>query len=85
MAASYLFPRHAGAPWCAEIMRITRLLDAPAIWAGKYTVKRVNGRSVRVNETEPSPTGARVLKQNEIARWPNSVGIEPPDVTCNYK
>jgi hypothetical protein len=72
-------PAHAGQPWCDEIMRISQLLGRN-IWAGKYIVKRVNGKSVRANELPPESTEARILDQAEIARWPYTVGIEPPDL-----
>jgi hypothetical protein len=32
--------RHAGAPWCREIMRLTKQITGKEVWAGKYTVKQ---------------------------------------------
>jgi hypothetical protein len=75
---------HAGQPWCDEIMRISRLFGLD-VWAGAYTVARVNGKLMRVNRAPASPNGAQVLQQKEIARWPHTVGIVPPDVTSNWK
>jgi hypothetical protein len=66
--------RHAGEPWCREIMRISMHFDRK-IWAGKYTVR--NGQ--RVNTAPPLATNARILNQREIASWPHSINIEPPD------
>jgi hypothetical protein len=78
-------PQHAGAPWCREIMRISRQLGRN-VWAGKYTVRRVNGKSVRINLAQPSPDGALALNQKQISRWPRSIGLDPPDIpTHNYK
>jgi hypothetical protein len=73
--------RHAGTPWCAEIVRISSLLGR-RIWAGRYGVVRVAGKCVRANQ--PSPDGLPSLKQKEIATWPHSIGLEPPD-TYNCK
>lgn len=75
--------QHACEPWCAEIMRISRCLGVN-IWAGKYTVKKVNGKSVRANQERPASMNGRALNQKQISQWPHSIGIAPPD-TSNYK
>jgi hypothetical protein len=75
---------HAGTPWCEEIMRISRQLGRE-ISAGKYMVKKIDGKSRHVNQGPSEPSGARVLKQKEIARWPHSIGLEPPEGTYSYK
>lgn len=78
-------PAHAGEPWCSEIMRISKLLGAN-IWAGRYTVKKMNGKSVRANEEPPaSLKGLQALNQKQIARWPHSIGIAPPEGTYSWK
>jgi hypothetical protein len=74
------YPGHDGEPWCTEIMRISRLFFRKHIWAGKYTVGKRNGRSVRMNKPNPDEGSKAVaLNQEEISQWPHSVGIEPPD------
>jgi hypothetical protein len=75
-------PKHDGNPWCSEIMRISLYFDR-SIWAGKYTVVKVEGKSVRANMPRPKGNRARILDQDEISRWPHSIDIEPPD-TSNY-
>jgi len=67
-------PKHAGAPWCREIMRISRLLGH-TIHAGAYAVQRQGKRVVRVNRA--GPHGEPSLPQREIATWPDKV-IPPP-------
>jgi hypothetical protein len=76
-------PKHDGNPWCSEIMRISHYFDRN-IWAGKYTVIKVEGKSVRANMPRPKGNRARILDQDEISKWPHSIDIEPPD-TSNYK
>jgi hypothetical protein len=71
--------RHAGEPWCRELMRLHKQITGEEVWAGKYTVRKVRtaggGRgSVRGNLPHPD-TGAPSLIQAQIARWPHSVGI----------
>ena len=77
-------PAHAGTLWCQEIMRISRQLGTE-IWAGKYMVKKIDGKSTRVNEAPSESTGARILRQKEIAGWPQSIGLQPPEGTYSYK
>lgn len=73
---------HAGSPWCGEIMRVSRLLGRD-IWAGKYMVKKVNGKSVRANQEPASPNDAPMLNQKQISQWPHSIGLVPPDGTSS--
>ena len=71
---------HDGESWCAEIMRISRVFFGKNIWAGKYTVGKRNGRSVRMNKPNPDKASKAVaLNQDQISRWPHSIGLEPPD------
>jgi hypothetical protein len=67
-------PKHAGAPWCREIMRLTKQITGKNIWAGPYTVRKVREgdgrRSMRVNLAEPG-TGRPSIEQKIIARWPH--------------
>jgi len=76
---------HIG-PWCEEIMRLSKMLGRD-IWAGAYTVGKVNGRSVRMNKRNPDASSkAYALDQMQIAMWPHlryskkpdAVDIEPP-------
>lgn len=72
-------PRHNGQPWRDEIMRISRDHFGREIRANgpKVTKERLpdtaSRRSVKVYESGS-------LIQGEIARWPHSVGIIPPDL-----
>jgi hypothetical protein len=70
-------PKHAGEPWCREIMRLHRQITGKEIWAGKYTVTKERGsrRSLRGNLPHPE-TGAPSIPQAEIARWPHDSGID---------
>ena len=72
-------PRHAGQEWCDEIMRLTRLLGGK-IWAGKYTVLREGKLTRRGNKPPPPNFTGRCLTQLEIAGWPHSIGICPPEI-----
>jgi hypothetical protein len=72
--------RHAGEPWCREIMRLHRMITGSPIWAARTTVVKVRtadgGRaSRRINPPHPD-TGEPSLTQAEIARWPYSVGLD---------
>jgi hypothetical protein len=70
--------KHAGEPWCREVMRLHKQITGKEIWAGKYTVmkKRVGGRRVSVRVNLPRPgTGEPSIPQAEIARWPHGSGI----------
>jgi hypothetical protein len=73
------YPSHDGEPWRRAIMRLHRDITRKELWAGKSTVtkKRTeNGRkSVRFNLPHPE-TGEPSITQEQIARWPNSVGID---------
>jgi hypothetical protein len=71
-------PKHAGEPWCSEIMRLSTILGKN-IWAGKYTVKKVEGKSVRANTARPADSSGQILNQVEIGTWPQTLGIDPPD------
>jgi hypothetical protein len=80
LAQDGLDTKHAGEPWCTEIMRLSRMLGRD-IWAGKYIVKKVKGKSVRANKPKPaSSTATRELNQYEISRWPYTINLEPPDL-----
>jgi hypothetical protein len=70
---------HDGEPWRREIMRLSQVFGKN-IWAGKYTVRKVRGKSQRVNLPNPDEDSkAQELTQGQIARWPDSIGVEPPD------
>jgi hypothetical protein len=70
---------HASEGWRREVMRLSQLIAGKEIWAGRSMTKRVRGadgklsKVVRVNA--PGPNGERSLGQDEIARWPHTVGI----------
>jgi hypothetical protein len=74
-----LYPKHAGEPWCREIMRLHKELTGSEIWAGRYTVAKVKledgGRSSARRNLPHPETGAPSLSQREIARWPHAAGI----------
>jgi hypothetical protein len=71
---------HQGEPWREEIMRISRLFGLE-VWAGKYTVAKIDGRSVRINKPNPDASSkAQALNQDQISKWPYSIGVEPPDL-----
>lgn len=74
---------HDSDGWRTEIMRITAKHFGKEIWAGRIKVTKVgkgkDRRSVKFNA--PHPDGRKSLTQGEIARWPHSVGIVPPDLT----
>jgi len=70
---------HASEDWCREIMRLSKMFGKN-IWAGKYTVRKVRGKSQRINLPNPDENSAAPeLNQKQISQWPNSIGIEPPD------
>lgn len=71
-------PHHDQTPWCSEIMRLS-LYFRRNIWAGKYTVKKIAGKSVRANKDRPASKTGESLNQDQISKWPDSIGIEPPD------
>jgi hypothetical protein len=79
----YLFetkqdPKHAGQPWCDEVMRISRELGQP-VWAGRYTAIRKGKTTRRGNQLPPEDlTELRRLTQREIAAWPGSIRLFPP-------
>jgi hypothetical protein len=75
------YAKHAGEPWCREIMRLTKLITGKNIWAGRSVTKRVEGadgklsKVVRINEAHAD--GRASLGQMEIARWPHDgMGID---------
>jgi hypothetical protein len=75
-----LSPKHAQEPWCAEVRRISALLGKP-VWAGKYTVRKVDGKSVRTNQPPPADAApVLVMSQCQIAGWPDSIGLAPPEL-----
>jgi hypothetical protein len=61
-------PKHAGASWRREIMRLTKSISGREIWAGPSKTMRVNGLVVRMNAPHPE-TGESSLPQKIIARW----------------
>lgn len=69
---------HAAQPWRDQIMRLHTQITGSTIWAGRsrtYRHKKADGGGVyRMNE--PGPNGERSLPQADIARWPESVGID---------
>jgi hypothetical protein len=70
---------HDGTPWCQEIMRLSKVFGRN-IWAGKYTVTKVHGRSQRTNKPNPDKDSKAIaLNQDQISKWPHSIGLEPPD------
>jgi hypothetical protein len=85
MVHQFLFERgesakHDSEGWRREIMRITKAIDGRDIWAGKYTTKRVEGvdgklsKVIRINAARED--GTESLGQDDIARWPHTVGID---------
>jgi hypothetical protein len=84
---------HAGQPWCAEIMRISRMFGFN-VWAGKYTVVKVDGQSKRANKRAPADlTPDYSLNQCDISHWPaggfpgksNWPGFEPPELLATTR
>lgn len=74
---------HAGLPWREVIMRLSFDHFGVQFWAGESTVvKRRNpdGKRQSVRTNRASPNGEPSLTQGEIARWPDSMGIIPPDL-----
>ena len=77
-------PRHNSAGWCSEIMRISRELGRE-FWASPpkmARVERLNKETGRMEKTitrinPPGPNGEPSLSQQDIAHWPQSVGIQP--------
>ena len=68
-------PKHDGAAWRREIMRLTTLLNGRDIWAGRSKTMRKKQKVYRGNEAHPE-TGAASLDQQAIATWPHSIGIK---------
>lgn len=77
--------KHNGAPWRREIMRLSPLLPGGrVIWAGAPTVgkrRTENGERQSFRFNRPRPHGEPSLAQDEIAGWPDSVGLTPPKVS----
>jgi hypothetical protein len=65
--------KHAGAPWCREIMRLHQVITGAEIWAGRTKTVRQGSKVVRINE--PHEDGRASLPQTAIARWPMDTGI----------
>jgi hypothetical protein len=68
--------RHNARPWCQEIVRLTREIWGRQIWAAPSVPRRVNGRSVRVQDR--SPDGRDSISRVQIASWPQSIGLLLP-------
>jgi hypothetical protein len=66
--------KHDGQPWRDEIMRISRDHFGILFHAGRIKVTKEKGtrKSIKVNEGD--------LTQGQIASWPDSVNIVPPDL-----
>jgi len=64
---------HNAAPWCQEVMRITRELWGVSIWASPSVPRRVAGKSTRVQA--PGPDGQPSITRKQIAGWPSSCGL----------
>ena len=56
-------------------MRLNKQISRKEIFASPTTVRKVDGRSVRLNMA-CTETGRESLSQADIARWPPSVGIK---------
>ena len=41
--------RHAGQPWCDCVMRLNERIARKAIFASPTTVRKIDGRSIRLN------------------------------------
>jgi hypothetical protein len=68
-------PHHAGQPWCDCVMRLNKQIAKKEIFASPTSVRKVDGRSVRLNPA-CTATGRPSLPQQDIARWPHSTGIK---------
>jgi hypothetical protein len=70
---------HMSDGWRAEVMRLTEQIAGRRIWAGRSKTMRVEGddgkRSKIIRANEDGPNGEKSLGQDEIARWPHTVGI----------
>jgi hypothetical protein len=85
MLHQFLFERgdvprghHQSQSWCDEVMRVSAMMGVK-VWAGKYTVIREGGTTRRGNKPGGAPD-ARVMDQDEISRWPDSISLYPPDL-----
>jgi hypothetical protein len=66
---------HMSSGWRREIMRLNKQITGREIWAGPSVVRRINGKSTRLNA--PDADGRESLTQAVIARWPHDkVGID---------
>lgn len=61
--------KHAGDPWCREIMRLNKQITGTAIWAGRSKTFREGKRIYRANQS--GPNGEQSFTQDQIARWPH--------------
>lgn len=75
-------PKHAGQPWCDEIMRISRDYLGADFWAGSVTVikEREGDRRKSKKINRPSCAGVESIPMKAIATWPTSLGLTPPDL-----
>ena len=64
-------PKHMGAPWRREIMRLQKQITGQEIWAGPSKPVRQGAKVIRINVPRPV-TGEASLTQGEIATWPDS-------------
>jgi hypothetical protein len=55
-------------------MRLHEEITGNPLWAGRSMTKRIGGKVVRINEA--GADGTLSLTQDDIARWPRSVGID---------
>jgi hypothetical protein len=63
-------PRHAGAPWCEQVMRLHLAITGKTIWCGKTDVMR-DGNGGHFRGNRPGPNGEVSLPQKAIAGWPH--------------
>ena len=76
--------RHNAAPWCNEIMRLTREIWEEEIWCSpSLPVKNAQGRSRRVQK--PSPEGRESLSRKAISTWPHSLNLSIADYYSELK
>lgn len=69
-------PSHAGKPWCDCIVRLNKQIGRKAIHAAPDKFgKDADRRSFRFKPVCEA-TGLASLSQQDIARWPHSVGIK---------
>lgn len=83
---------HGSDGWRAEIMRLNEVIAGRRIWAGRSKTMRIEGadgkRSKIIRANEDGPNGEKSLGQDDIARWPHTVGIDLGklgDVTSSCK